>query len=678
MQSLLGGADCSTSSNPLKQVLQREGVDNSIFRDRLGASSGAGSSSQVPFRPFQAPVAQSHSPLHVNPTPHPFNLSHLSSALAESSRHASPAPHPSHFNAQWDRAASQPAPQHLQQQMTRPPVPMSMPQQPGFAGDFSRWNGGGATGTTSGSEWANGYTDWKGKGRAPPPLPLAPAPQDFAQSEWNQPRPFMPMQSSFQPMYSGALPGPMTQQMPVTDHQAAAQRSAREQADMEAAFERALEDARAERATDEEEQTKEEAVPAEENREAKGDFEKVWESLKPQAERLNQLAEWEKDFSQFTNDEDDLFDVLNESLNRDDVGQASLDEQLHLETGVRPDLEGFLDSDDGLPRPRPYEFASSAPSPNLSVTAAWAEANRLLSTGGSLSEATSLLETFLQRATPEDYHAVQATDVEAWSLLGRTHAMNEKEEKALSAFQQGQRALEGEDAGREKAAGEMLTNLAISYVNESLDLAALTTLHQFLRIAHPSQAGPAPSRSALTETSSPWALHQGVTNSYLNLAREQYASNGTVDPDVQVGLGTLYYMMGEYGEARDCWVAALGERPDDYLLWNRLGATLANGGNPEEAVDAYRRALELRPTFTRAIFNLGVACLNIGVHREAAEHFLAALSLHPHTGTEGAFESSALWSTLRRALVALDLPQLADQAKPGTDLGVFHQAGFEF
>lgn len=175
---------------------------------------------------------------------------------------------------------------------------MPMLQQSGLAGDFSRWNGGGATGTTSGSEWANGYTDWKGKGRAPPPLPSAPAPQHFAQSEWNQPRPFMPMQSSFQPMYSGALPGPMTQQTPVTDHQAAAQRSEREQADMEAAFERALEDARAQSATDEEEQTKEEAVPAEENRETKGDFEKVWESLKPQAERLNQLAEWEKDFSQ--------------------------------------------------------------------------------------------------------------------------------------------------------------------------------------------------------------------------------------------------------------------------------------------------------------------------------------------------------------------------------------------
>lgn len=167
-------------------------------------------------------------------------------------------------------------------------------------------------------------------------------------------------------------------------------------------------------------------------------------------------------------------------------------------------------------------------------------------------------------------------------------------------------------------------NLAISYVNESEDLAALTTLHQFLTTSHPQHAGQAPTRTQMTESESPWALHQTLTNSFLDLARAQYTSNGEVDPDVQVGLGTAYYMMGEYEEARKCWVAALGERPDvsshfrnvrmrrliekDYLLWNRLGATLANGGNPEEAVDAYRKALELKPTFTRAIFNLGVAC----------------------------------------------------------------------
>ena len=107
-----------------------------------------------------------------------------------------------------------------------------------------------------------------------------------------------------------------------------------------------------------------------------------------------------------------------------------------------------------------------------------------------------------------------------------------------------------------------MENLAISYVNESEDLAALTTLHQFLTTSHPKHAGPAPTRTQMTESESPWALHQALTNSFLDLAREQYNTQGEVDPDVQVGLGTAYYMMGEYEEARKCWVAALGEKPD--------------------------------------------------------------------------------------------------------------------
>lgn len=32
MSGLLNGADCSVNSNPLNNVLKREGVDNSVFR----------------------------------------------------------------------------------------------------------------------------------------------------------------------------------------------------------------------------------------------------------------------------------------------------------------------------------------------------------------------------------------------------------------------------------------------------------------------------------------------------------------------------------------------------------------------------------------------------------------------------------------------------------------------
>lgn len=49
-----------------------------------------------------------------------------------------------------------------------------------------------------------------------------------------------------------------------------------------------------------------------------------------------------------------------------------------------------------------------------------------------------------------------ASEVEAWSLLGRVHAMNEKEDRALTAFEAGRRALEQPGASR-NGAGEMLT-----------------------------------------------------------------------------------------------------------------------------------------------------------------------------------------------------------------------------
>jgi len=284
--------------------------------------------------------------------------------------------------------------------------------------------------------------------------------------------------------------------------------------------------------------------------------------------------------------------------------------------------EGLYDTqpmaENGLPPAVEYQFANPNKFDSLPPAEAWHEAKRVLSSGASLSDAALLIETFLRRATDADCQQAGVARSEAWATLGRTQAENEMEDKALAAFEQGRKMLD--DGGGPSVAGELLTNLAISYVNESLDLAALTTLHQLLEQLHPANAGPAPSRSEFIASDNPWTLHQRMTEQYLALAREQYARAGHVDPDVQVGLGTLYYMQGEFGEARSCWVAALGERPDDYLLWNRLGATLANGGDPEEAVDAYRRALEIKPTFTRAIANLGVACLNIGVHREAAEH----------------------------------------------------------
>jgi len=42
-------------------------------------------------------------------------------------------------------------------------------------------------------------------------------------------------------------------------------------------------------------------------------------------------------------------------------------------------------------------------------------------------------------------------------------------------------------------------------------------------------------------------------------------------------------------------------------LWNKLGATLAHLGRADEAIEAYHKALDLKPNYVRVWVNLGIA-----------------------------------------------------------------------
>ena len=116
-----------------------------------------------------------------------------------------------------------------------------------------------------------------------------------------------------------------------------------------------------------------------------------------------------------------------------------------------------------------------------------------------------------------------------------------------------------------------------------------------------------PEDAAATLRMSHWASRERVTDAFISVARAQHAQ-GILDPDVQSGLGVLYYISGDFTRAQDCFSAALSVHPRDFMLWNRLGSSLSNGNKPEDALGAYREALQLRPTYTRAIYNVGVAC----------------------------------------------------------------------
>ncbi|KAM5277098.1 PEX5-related protein isoform 9-T9 [Hipposideros larvatus] len=263
-------------------------------------------------------------------------------------------------------------------------------------------------------------------------------------------------------------------------------------------------------------------------------------------------------------------------------------------------------------------------------------------------------------------------DAEAWQFLGITQAENENEQAAIVALQ---RCLDLQPNNL-----KALMALAVSYTNTGHQQDACESLKNWIKqnpkykyLVKSKKGSPGLTRR-MSKSPVDSAVLEGVKELYLEAAHQ---NGDMIDPDLQTGLGVLFHLSGEFNRAIDAFNAALTVRPEDYSLWNRLGATLANGDRSEEAVEAYTRALEIQPGFIRSRYNLGISCINLGAYREAVSNFLTALSLQrksrnqqqvPHPAISG-----NIWAALRIALSLMDQPELFQAANLG-DLDVLLRA----
>lgn len=324
---------------------------------------------------------------------------------------------------------------------------------------------------------------------------------------------------------------------------------------------------------------------------------------------------------------------------------------------------------------------------------AFEQGKEILESHGNLSLAALAFEAAVQQ---------DPNHVEAWVLLGAAQAQNEKESPAIRSLE---KALQLDPNNL-----DALMGLAVSYTNEGYDTTAYRTLERWLSVKYP-QIHPPQNLSDAAEVgfTDRAILHERVADLFIKAA--QLSPSGEhMDPDVQVGLGVLFYGNEEFEKAVDCFKAALASTETGvvnregqvHLLWNRLGATLANSGRSEDAISAYCKALEVNPNFVRARYNLGVSCINIGCYPEAAGHLLGALNLHRVVGEQGMDkareivgdgnggigdaelermiqqnESTNLHDTLRRAFTGMGRRDLTERVQPGMNLDQF-RGEFEF
>lgn len=285
---------------------------------------------------------------------------------------------------------------------------------------------------------------------------------------------------------------------------------------------------------------------------------------------------------------------------------------------------------------------------------------------GNIPEAILCFESTLRNVDMEN--------ADAWRMLGKCHTENDADSKAIVCWL---KSLE-----RDPYSPETLLALGVAYVNELDWEKAVESLRGWVG-NHPLYAGMENASGEVdieddlygagdvddeveggARRMRPQTMAEMRDVERLLLRALEYDRTDDAAADVYEALGVVYNVSRDYDAAVDSFRRAIGVRPDDYQLRNKLGATLANSNRSEEALPSYRKALSLKPKYARGWLNMAISHSNLHNYSEAARCYLQTLSLNP--------EAKHVWSYLRIALTCDErwdlLPLAASQ-----NLSQFHE-----
>ncbi|PXF45843.1 Peroxisome biogenesis protein 5 [Gracilariopsis chorda] len=284
--------------------------------------------------------------------------------------------------------------------------------------------------------------------------------------------------------------------------------------------------------------------------------------------------------------------------------------------------------------------------------------------GGRLTMAIQCFEEALDR--PADDCLPKQLRATAWYLLGLTQADSDDDRRAINALQEGLSEWSSESVGERREDNpylwQSLIALAVSYTNEQEMGKALRNMSDWFTVWRGRH-------NVDTESGIPASTLHTDGNGADNLLEDLRvaASQNPRDMDVFVMTGILHNLRHEFEEAAIAFRHAITLRPDDPNIWNKLGATLANGGDQDEALRAYRKAVDVNPALIRAWVNVGTAYSNRGEYSKATRYYLKAICMAEEQQASAGAEKERImphvWEFLRTSLTSFgrfDLQHLAE------------------
>ena len=134
-------------------------------------------------------------------------------------------------------------------------------------------------------------------------------------------------------------------------------------------------------------------------------------------------------------------------------------------------------------------------------------------------------------------------------------------------------------------------------------------------------------------------LYQAVLQAFSKNKRAQQGlaalkktkPNNTIQSPPQEAVDHLVnlYNQGQLSAVIEKGQAFTKQYPEAFIVYNILGASAAQTGMLDKAIEAYKKCISLKPDYAEAYINMGVALKNQGKLDEAIEAYKKALSLKP-------------------------------------------------